>query len=69
MIITEKIGKAHFSASEKIIIDYISSLGLKIEKRSANQIAKENDMYRQDYCGCIYSYNSRNKKHKGDLYE
>ena len=41
MIITEKIGKAHFSASEKIIIDYISSLGLKIEKQSANQIAKE----------------------------
>ena len=35
----------------------------------SNQIAKENDMYRQDYCGCIYSYNSRNKKHKGDLYE
>lgn len=41
MIITEKIGKTHFSASEKIIIDYISSLGLKIEKMSANQIAKE----------------------------
>lgn len=41
MIITEKIGKTHFSASEKIIIDYITSLGLKIEKISANQIAKE----------------------------
>lgn len=41
MIITEKIGKTHFSASEKIIIDYISSLGLKIEKMSANHIAKE----------------------------
>lgn len=41
MIISEKIVKTHFSASEKIIIDYISSLGLKVEKLSANQIAKE----------------------------
>lgn len=41
MIITEKIGKIHFSASEKIIIDYITSLGLKVQKMSANQIAKE----------------------------
>lgn len=25
------------------------------------EIAKEHNMYRQDYCGCIYSYNSRKK--------
>lgn len=25
------------------------------------EIAKEHNMYRQDYCGCIYSYNSKNK--------
>lgn len=41
MVIIEKIGKTHFSASEKLIIDYISSLGLKINKMSANHIAKE----------------------------
>ena len=26
------------------------------------EIAKEHNMYRQDYCGCIYSYNSRKVK-------
>ena len=41
MIITEKIGKTHFSASEKIIIDHITSLGKQIENISASQIAKE----------------------------
>lgn len=41
MIITEKLGKIHFSSSEKMIVDYITSLGLKIEKLSATQIAKE----------------------------
>ncbi|MGN1182732.1 MAG: MurR/RpiR family transcriptional regulator [Faecalibacillus sp.] len=41
MIITEKLGKVHFSSSEKMIVDYITSLGLKIEKLSATQIAKE----------------------------
>lgn len=25
-----------------------------------NKIAREHDMYRQDYCGCVYSYNARN---------
>ena len=27
-------------------------------KRST-EISKEYDMYRQDYCGCVYSYNER----------
>lgn len=40
MIITEKIGKTHFSASEKMIVDYITSLGKQIENISASQIAK-----------------------------
>ena len=26
-----------------------------------NKIAKENDMYRQDYCGCVYSYKNKKK--------
>lgn len=26
------------------------------------QIAREHDMYRQDYCGCKYSYEDRNKR-------
>ena len=25
------------------------------------EIAKEHNMYRQDYCGCIYSYQNKNK--------
>lgn len=41
MIITEKIGKTHFSASEKIIIDHITSLGMQIENLSASQLAKD----------------------------
>lgn len=41
MIITEKIGKTHFSASEKLIIDHITSLGKQIENVSASQIAKD----------------------------
>ena len=28
------------------------------------EIAKEHNMYRQDYCGCIYSYNSKKNKIK-----
>ncbi len=27
-----------------------------------NQIAREHNMYRQEYCGCIYSYNDKMKK-------
>lgn len=30
--------------------------------KKTNIIANENGMYRQDYCGCIYSYNERNKR-------
>lgn len=41
MIITEKIGKTHFSASEKIIIDHITTLGMQIENLSASQLAKD----------------------------
>lgn len=26
------------------------------------EISKEYDIYRQDYCGCVYSYNERNKQ-------
>ncbi|SDB12295.1 hypothetical protein SAMN02910298_00628 [Pseudobutyrivibrio sp. YE44] len=30
-------------------------------KRST-ELSKEYDMYRQDYCGCVYSYNDRHKE-------
>ena len=30
-------------------------------KRSV-ELAKEYDLYRQDYCGCLYSKNERGKK-------
>ena len=37
-------------------------------KRST-EISKEYDMYRQDYCGCVYSYNERQLQKQGTQME
>ena len=48
------------SIGKELGIDWLYSDFKKREgyKRST-EISKEYDMYRQDYCGCVYSYNER----------
>ena len=48
--------------SEKLGVSWLPSDFKKREgyKRST-QLSAEYDMYRQDYCGCVYSYNERKK--------
>lgn len=46
----KKYGKTKYFYS-----DFKKKQGLE----KGNKIAREHDMYRQDYCGCIYSYNDK----------
>ncbi len=48
--------------SEELGVSWLPSDFKKREgyKRST-QLSAEYDMYRQDYCGCVYSYNERKK--------
>lgn len=47
-----KVGVAYYEA------DWKKQDGFKI----ANQMSKDEGFYRQDYCGCVYSWQERNRK-------
>lgn len=47
-----------YSNTKYFYSDFKKKQGLE----KGNQIAREHNMYRQDYCGCIYSYNDKLKK-------
>ena len=53
--LTETIAPKGYKLSEDTI-EFILEADGNIK---GNRIASELGMYRQDYCGCIYSYNQR----------
>lgn len=59
----EKLNEIGLRLAEELGVAYLCS---DFKKRNgykrSTELSKEYGMYRQDYCGCVYSYNERHNK-------
>ncbi|MDD6039148.1 MAG: epoxyqueuosine reductase QueH [bacterium] len=66
----EKLNEIGGRIGEQLGINYLySDFKKKNGYQRSTQLSKEYDMYRQNYCGCVYSYQEmlkRENKEKGD---
>ena len=62
---SQKINEIGFKVAEKNQIKYLcSDFKKKDGYKDSINLSKEYNLYRQDYCGCIYSYEERQAKKK-----
>ena len=66
---SQKINEIGFKVAEKHQIKYLcSDFKKKDGYKDSINLSKEYKLYRQDYCGCIYSYEERQAK-KNEMVE